>query len=106
MKNYIQQGELMPFTAAADVTTGDLVKVNNIVGVAVASYASGDTGQMQIVGVFDVPKKAVAIEQGDALYLELSTGKVTNTATGNTFAGYAFGSAASGDSTVYLKINF
>jgi len=106
MKNYIQQGEIMPFTAEAAVSSGDLVKVSSVVGVAVASVAEGDTGSMQIVGVFEVPKETGAIDQGEALYYKASTGKVTTTATGNTFAGYAFSSAISADSTVQIKINF
>lgn len=106
MKNYIQQGDIMPFTAAAAVTSGDLVKVGSVIGVSVTTVAQGDTGAAQIVGVFEVGKEAVAIDQGDALYYKSATGKVTTASTGNTFAGYAFASAAAGDSTVHIKINF
>lgn len=106
MKNYIQEGEVWPFTAAATIAAGDLVAVSTIVGVAISDVASGASGLIQTSGVFEVGKETGAIAQGDSLYLKATTKKVTTTSADNVFVGYAFSSALSADTTVQVKINF
>ena len=106
MKNYIQEGEVWPFTATANVASGDLVAVGSVVGVAITDVANGASGLIQTEGVFEVGKETGAISQGDALYLKATTGKVTTASEGNVLVGYAFASALSAGITVEVKINF
>ncbi len=102
MKNFIQNGEVYNHVAAADISSGDVVVMGTVVGVAVTDIASDETGSVQAYGVFELPKVASALAQGAKVYW---TGtNVTATASGNTEMGVAFAAAASGDATVQVKL--
>lgn len=63
---YVQPGQVLQHTAAAAITAGDVVQVGKLTGVALATLAIGQTGSIQIEGVFSVPKKSGdAFAQGD-----------------------------------------
>ena len=69
MKNFIQPGETLTLTAPSTVTSGQLVVVGSIVGVANFDAASGDDIEVDIEGVFELPKvSGDAIVVGDKLY--------------------------------------
>lgn len=107
MKNQVlKDGYHLPFTAAATITGGDLVKVGGLVGVATGDFASGADALVCLHGVFTVNKEAEAINQGEALYFKEATKTVTTTSTGNTFCGYAWGAALQADATVDLRLEF
>ncbi|PCH70215.1 MAG: hypothetical protein COC12_08575, partial [Rhodobacteraceae bacterium] len=84
MKNYVQPGNTLTFTAAADVASGDGVKEGALFGVAATSAATGEDFEADIVGVFDLPKGSDTITKGAKVYWKASPGEVTTTATGNT----------------------
>lgn len=104
MKNYIQKGDTLEFTAASDVKSGEMVLVGNIVGVAVNDVANGATGVVNVTGVYEVPKEADAISKGASLYFKASTKSLTTTAQGNTFAGWAWSDQLAGDGTVLVHL--
>ncbi|WP_417283653.1 capsid cement protein [Comamonas sp.] len=65
--NYIQPGKVLDYvnTTATAVASGQVVLVGVILGVALVNIAPGQTGSVQIEGVFAVPKLAgAAIAQG------------------------------------------
>lgn len=73
--NYIQPGEVIDYTAGANITSGSVVAMGNILGVALTDIASGATGSVQITGVFEVPKvSAAVIAQGESLTWDASAG--------------------------------
>jgi len=81
MKNYIQPGETVTVTAPADVTSGTLVVVGSLVGVAAFDAASGADVEVDTEGVFSLPKVLTdVIGQGDKLYWDSSVSKLTKTA--------------------------
>lgn len=99
MKNYIQPGNVIDWTVTgSDVSSGDLVAIGELVGVATTDGAVGDVIAVTINGVFELPKVTGAIGVGAALYHD--TAEVTTTASGNEFVGYATVAALSGDATV------
>lgn len=55
---YVQRGELLDFTAAADILNNDVVLLGILLGVAVSDIATGEVGALSVEGVFDLPKKA------------------------------------------------
>ena len=74
-KNYIQPGEVIDYTAGANITSGSVVAMGNILGVALADIASGSVGPVQITGVFEVPKvSAAVIGVGQSLTWDVSAG--------------------------------
>jgi predicted RecA/RadA family phage recombinase len=109
MKNYIQTGDTLTVTAPADVSSGDLVVVGSIIGVAAYDAASGADVEVDTDGVFELPKVVTdVIGQGDKLYWDSSVKKLTKTAgTGSKpLVGCATVSAGNGASTVYCNIEW
>ncbi|MBF0448697.1 MAG: DUF2190 family protein [Magnetococcales bacterium] len=107
-KNYTQEGNVLVYTngTGTDIVSGDLVKVGVRVGVALGDIADTESGTVQVSGVFSVPKEAaLAVTQGDLLYLDATSGELDKTATAQTLAGYAFESAIGAASVVQVKLN-
>lgn len=104
MKNFVQQGETLDLTLAADVVAGMPVIQGDIVAIAVVSGKSGDTIPCKTTGVYDLPYGvAAAVSVGAKVYWA-SAGNVTGTSSGNVLMGHAVKAAASGDATIRLKL--
>jgi predicted RecA/RadA family phage recombinase len=81
MKNFVQKGSTLTMTAPADVTSGQLVVVGSIVGVAGFDAATGTDVEITVEGVFELPKVTTdVIAQGDKLYWDSGQAKLTKTA--------------------------
>jgi predicted RecA/RadA family phage recombinase len=81
MKNFVQKGNTITVAAPADVTSGQLVVVGSIVGVAAFSASSGADVEVTVEGVFELPKVTTdVIAQGDKLYWDSGQAKLTKTA--------------------------
>jgi predicted RecA/RadA family phage recombinase len=81
MKNFVQPGNVLTITASADLTSGQLVKFGDLVGVAVGDIANGTKGAVSVTGVYEVPKKqADTVGAGQALYFETGQGRLTTSA--------------------------
>ena len=107
MTNFIQTGEVLTVTAAATVTSGQLVVVGSMVGVANFGAASGDEVEISVEGVFELPKVTTdVIAAGELLYWSSGVGKLTRTAgTGSKpLVGYAIAAAGNGATTVRCNV--
>jgi len=90
-------------------TAGQMVKVQDTVGVIVEAIDATKTGSMiynceKIV----VPKTAgsgITFAVGDKVYFDASAGKVTNVASGNTLCGRANEAGAADDSEIEITLN-
>lgn len=111
-KNFIQQGEVIDFTngGGSTIASGAVVKIGQILGIALADILVGDTGAVQIDGVFEVPKVTTAvISQGDSLLWDVSAGKFdvksATPATGDVSGApaIAFKAGANGETTLWVK---
>lgn len=90
MKNFIQPGRTLTFPAPAAVISGGIVVAGGIVGVANGDAAEGEDVDVDVTGVFELPKvSALAIGLGDTVYYDAATGLVNKTASGNTKLGVA-----------------
>lgn len=109
--NYIQAGEVIDYTAGADISSGDVVAVGNLVGVAITDIANGETGPVGIDGVWELPKvSAAVIGAGETVNWDASAGEFDDNAatpaTGDLTGGcVAVAAAGNGDTTVKVKIN-
>jgi|GEM_PF-192836 len=111
---FVQIGESLDYTPGADVTAGDVVIQENIVGVAKSDIDSGDLGSLAISGVFDVVKAEEAFATvGANVYWDADgnpyggtagAGAATATPTGNTWMGFVLVAAESTDSTVRILL--
>jgi len=99
MKNFVQPGKGLTFTAPYDLSAGDTFKVGAYVGVASSDATSGDTDlEGQLEGVYSLVKHTgESWSQGDVLYWDNSNKYWTKTATSNTLAGKAAAAAQSAD---------
>lgn len=106
MKNYMQKGSRLEYTATTDITSGTCLAVGDRVGIACADISTGATGVLVMEGVFELPKLSTDdIGQGVVVYFDANAGNITLSGTGNTCAGFAFTAAGTGTTTVQVKIN-
>lgn len=107
--NYLQAGNVYDHVAAANIVNGTVVNMNGTLGVALQDIATGETGSVQVTGVFELPKEATAvITQGSPLLWQAATGEFNAanvaTATGDVSGAVsAFEDAGNGDTTVLVK---
>lgn len=111
MNNYVQDGDVIEFTAAADVVAGQVVPIGNILGVAVAAVASGAKGMANITGVYTCTKASGAvIAQGESLTWDVSAGNFDDNAatpaTGDITGAPAFAFEAAGNGVTSFKVCF
>lgn len=106
MKNFIQPGEVMEVTAGANIASGDVVAVGEMVGVAAHDIANGATGEVSLCGVYLLAKAAGVWTQGQKLFWDKVAKAFVGVASADAdvVAGYAFKAAANGDATGYVKL--
>jgi len=99
MKNFIDSGDLLEFTASADVTSGQVVVLGNgLAGVATGDVANGEEGVAKLTGRYTLPKtSANTPSQWDKAYWNATAGEVTTTSTSNTLIGLFSKAAGSGE---------
>lgn len=111
MKNYVAPGAALVVTAPdgtedVDVSSGDIVKVGAIVGVAVNDAAMGEEVVINTTGIYSVAKvSAQAWGVGDAIYFDAATKLATTTSGGNTLIGVATAIAANPSATGEVRLD-
>lgn len=106
MKNYIEKGRILTVTAQAAVSSGDALLIGDILVVAVTSANIGDQFACDVRGVFELPKAAVAINQGVAVYWDDVAKNITTVTAGNKQIGFAWSAQLAADPTIYVKLPF
>ncbi len=111
--NYQQSGAVFDWANATGsaVSSGDVVKIGNILGVALVDIADGATGSVQTEGVFVVPKvSAAVIAQGESLVWDASAGAFDDSAatpaTGDVSGAPAVAFEAAGNGVTSLAVRF
>lgn len=102
---YVQKGESIDYRPAAAVAAGDVIILNNLVGVARLDIAANTLGSLAVVGVFDAPKAAGAIAPGAAVYWDAANHAVTTVAAGNPYLGKAVLAAGAADELARILLN-
>lgn len=110
--NYVQPGKVITWTnAGTAVSSGDVVVIGKILGVALEDIANGASGEVAIDGVFDVPKvSAAVIAQGENLTWDASAGAFDDNAaiaaTGDVTGAPAVAFEAAGNGVTTLAVKF
>ncbi len=103
MKNYKHSGEKINITAGADLVSGQVLKVSDVIGVIGNGVSSGETAVLNRKGCYEVAKLSTdVVAQGDSLYWDDTNKEMTLDNTGNTLAGYADQTAGNGETTVRI----
>ncbi len=105
MKNYLQPGKTLTVASPGTITSGQLLVVGSIVGIANYDATVSDPLEIDIEGVFAVPKvSGDAIVAGDKLYWN-GTALTKTPATGSKpLVGYATEAAGAGVTVVYCNL--
>lgn len=109
--NFVQPGNTMTITAAADLVSGQVVRVGQSLCVALEDIANGATGSVARVGVFTVPKvSAAVIAQGERLVWDASAAafddNAATPATGDVSGEAAVAFEASGNGVTSMQVMF
>lgn len=107
--NFVSEGNVVQYTAGANITAGSLVKMGGTLGVALVDIANGATGSVAIGGVFTLPKVSGAvIAQGESLTWDVSAGafddNLATPATGDVTGASAMAWAAAGNGATTLQV--
>ena len=106
MKNFVHIGDNVTIPAPATVTSGELVIVGSLFGVASTDALSGALVTLSTTGVFEMAKVGTDdMSIGDVVYYDESSDLVTTTAGGNTKIGVAVEDAGNGVGTVRVRLN-
>ena len=105
MKNYIQPGETLTVTAPGTTISGQLVVVGSIVGVANADAATGEAVEVDVEGVFELPKvSGDNITAGVKLYWNGTALTITAGTGSKPLVGFATEAAATGTTVVRCSV--
>jgi predicted RecA/RadA family phage recombinase len=112
-KNHVQPGNIISVALAAAVVSGELLKVGDLAGVALASGDDGETISVAITEVFAVAKKPTDVmTAGQKVYLDPTNKRVTTSANNGASpptafieAGKVIAAAGNGVATANLKLN-
>ncbi|KAB7896435.1 recombinase RecA [Serratia sp. Leaf50] len=105
-KNFIQNGNTITIANGGDaeITSGSVVAVGDIVAVAITDIAVSGTGEGLAEGVFLLPKLAAdVISAGTKVYIK--SGAIQLAAADAVLAGHAWESAGAGETVIDVKIN-
>lgn len=106
MKNFIQLGNTVTVTLSGAVLSGDGLLVGNLFGVASNNGGDGDDIEMQVTGVFDLPKAAAdAPAQFDAAYWDAAAKEVTTEDTDNVLIGVFMHPYGNGTTSAHVRLN-
>lgn len=111
MKNHVQSGGVITITAAADITSGQVVVVGRTLGVACHDAATGEQCEVAITGVYTVPKVSGAvIAAGEPLVWDVSASAFDDAAatpaTGDVSGPTAIAFEAAGDGVTSIAVRF
>ncbi|MBS3821025.1 MAG: DUF2190 family protein [Phycisphaerae bacterium] len=106
---FVHDGKAIDYTPGADVSAGDVVVQNDLVGIAKLDIASGALGALAVTGVFDVPKTAgvgEAIAAGAEVYWDEAeqVAKTDDEAGANKYLGKTVLAAGDDDATVRVRL--
>lgn len=106
MKNRKHSTGVIYHTAGADIVSGEVVDLTNLVGVALDAIANGDVGLLATEDIFELAKDdSIAMTAGDALFWDSSNKECDKTEADQTFAGVCAKDAAQAATTVWVDIN-
>ena len=98
MRNFVQEGLTLTFTAPYDVASGGGVLIGSLFLVSLQAVLSGGSGEGKPRGVFDLTKATgEAWTAGGKVYWDNTNKRLTTTSAGNTLVGVALQAQASGD---------
>lgn len=107
MKNYLEEGSVVPYTIPSSTTIvpGDVVIIGKMIGIAKSGGTEADVISVCLEGVYELPKDApLVITKGDKVFWSVANSEVTKTVT-DVPLGIAWASAVSAATTVEVRLS-
>jgi len=107
---FIHDGKSIDYTPGADVSAGDVVVQNDLIGIAKLDIASGALGALAVTGVFDLPK-ATGVGEAIAVGAEVfwdeaeQVAKTDDESGANKSLGKTVAAAGDDDETVRVRLS-
>lgn len=106
MRNYIQPGNAITIPApTGGALSGAGVLIDSLFGIASHDALEAEDLTLQLTGIVEVAKAAVALTVGAKVYWDATAGKITTVSVGNTLVGVAVAAAAGGDALARVRLN-
>lgn len=107
MKNYLKSGEIVTVTTpAGGVSSGELLIVGALAGVAITSAVEGESVEIMTKGVFTLPKASSAtFTSGAVVSYDVSLAACVAPASGKYPIGVATAAAGAGVLTMPVKLD-
>jgi predicted RecA/RadA family phage recombinase len=105
---FVSEGNAVDYTPTADVASGDVVVLGELIGIARMPIAANTLGSLAVKGAFDLPKltgAGSAIAVGTKVYWDATNKVVTATVGTNKFLGKTIRNAADADATVRVRLS-
>jgi predicted RecA/RadA family phage recombinase len=107
---FIHDGNSIDYTPGANVSAGDVVVQNDLVGIAKLDIAANVLGALAVTGVFDFPKatgSGTAITAGANCYWDVAEGvaKTDAESGANKLIGKCIKAAGDDDATVRVRMS-
>jgi predicted RecA/RadA family phage recombinase len=104
--NFIEKGEVLNYSATTkNISSGDLVIIGSIAGVAKTDIAIGETGAVHITGVYSLAKANDTITQGAKVYWNNINSNVTTNKLDSVLIGVAANNTISSDDFAQILLN-
>ncbi len=103
---FVNRGESLDYvnTGSGVIAAGDIVSLVSRIGVAGDDIQVGETGAVEVIGLFDMPATATgAVSVGTELYFD-GTGITDTKGESGVPAGYCAKAFAAGDATIRVKL--
>ena len=105
-KNFVQPGSTITLVAPqGGVLSGAPVLVGSIFGVCAYDAKAGDEVEVTTDGVWDLPKAQGALDQGDPVSFNPTTGMCGDAGAGAAVIGAAVAGAGADDPTVRVRLD-
>jgi len=108
-KNLVQDGKVLHYAVKPtdSIKSGDLVAVEDVVGVAITDGKAGELLAVSVEGVYDIPVPAASgtINQGKKVYFNPTAKEISINPADSKAVGYAWETGQPGG-TVPVKIQF
>jgi len=101
------EGSYIDYTPDSDVSAGDVVVQEDLVGVATSDIDSGVKDALRVDGVFAFPKASdtsSALSAGTKVYWDAENEQATDTEGENKYLGKVTNDAAASDTTVWVRL--
>lgn len=104
--NFVQNGNVVSFTAPSDVLSGQPLKLGSLFLIVLVNAVTDEEAEGSVVGVFEMAKtSANTPTQFAKAYWDDTAKEVTTTATGNTLIGVFTEAYGAGTTKANVRLN-